>query len=178
MVGESLFRVANRERHGALPSFLLVFSFVLFTALCGRVAFPLPFTPVPVTLQVFSVFLVGLTTAPLEAFSVMALYVAGGVLGVPWFAKFGGYATLGYLLGFVVGAPLCSWAKTKVGSGVACLMALLVIYFLGVSFLCLAIGTSALKGVLLGALPFIPFDLLKAVASIKLTERIRAHDNS
>jgi biotin transport system substrate-specific component len=166
------------ERRWASSSILLVFSFVLFTALCAKVAFPLPFTPVPATLQVFSVFLVGLVAEPLEAFAVMGLYVAGGALGVPWFANFGGYATFGYLLGFMLAAPLCSWARTRVGSGIACLLALLVIYVFGVSFLSFALGTGAFKGVLLGALPFIPFDLVKALAAIKIAERIYLYEKA
>jgi len=177
MVRQTLSKTVNPEKRDALSSILTVWFFVLLTALCAKVAFPLPFTPVPVTLQVFSVFLVGLMTTPLESFSAMVLYVGGGALGLPWFANFGSFATSGYLVGFVFAAPLCSWARQRVGSGVACLMALFVIYMFGVSFLCVVTGINTLKGALLGALPFIPFDFVKALAAIEVSKRLEAHDN-
>ena len=49
--------------------------------------FPLPFTPVPVTLQTFAVLLVGASLGSLRGASAMALYALAGVVGVPWFAE-------------------------------------------------------------------------------------------
>ncbi len=50
----------------------------LFVALCARVTLPLPFTPVPLTLQNFGVLLVGLTLGSRRGFAALALYLAEG----------------------------------------------------------------------------------------------------
>jgi hypothetical protein len=47
----------------------------LFVALCARVTVPLPFTPVPLTLQNFGVLLVGLTLGSRRGFAALALYL-------------------------------------------------------------------------------------------------------
>ena len=50
----------------------------LFVALCARVTLPLPFTPVPLTLQNFGVLAVGLTLGSRRGFAALALYLAEG----------------------------------------------------------------------------------------------------
>ena len=47
----------------------------LFVALCARITLPLPFTPVPLTLQNFGVLLVGLALGPRRAFAALVLYL-------------------------------------------------------------------------------------------------------
>src|SRR2546427_7315060 len=64
---------------------VIVISASLFVALCARVTVPLPFTPVPLTLQNFGVLLVGLTLGNRRGFSALALYLAEGVAGMPVF---------------------------------------------------------------------------------------------
>ena len=53
----------------------------LFVALCARVTLPLPFTPVPLTLQNFGVLLVGLTLGGRRGFAALVLYLAEGRVG-------------------------------------------------------------------------------------------------
>src|ERR1700732_1732527 len=60
-----------------------------FVALCAHISLPLPFTPVPLTLQNFAVLLVGLALGPVAAFSAMMLYLAEGAMGLPVFAPHG-----------------------------------------------------------------------------------------
>jgi len=57
----------------------------LFVALCARITLPLPFTPVPLTLQNFGVLLVGLILGSRCGFAALALYLAEGVAGMPVF---------------------------------------------------------------------------------------------
>src|SRR6478736_1450375 len=68
----------------------------LFVALCARIALPLPFTPVPLTLQNFGVLLVGLTLGSRRGFAALALYLVEGGAGIPVFnpAGPGGIAQL------------------------------------------------------------------------------------
>src|SRR2546423_2722842 len=84
----------------------LVVGASLFVALCARVTLPLPFTPVPLTLQNFGVLLVGLTLGSRRGFAALALYLVEGAVGMPVFnpAGLGGVAQLfgptgGYLFG-------------------------------------------------------------------------------
>src|SRR6476660_9690166 len=63
----------------------IVISASLFVALCAHVTVPLPFTPVPLTLQNFGVLLVGLMLGSRRGFAALALYLAEGAVGLPVF---------------------------------------------------------------------------------------------
>jgi len=89
-----------------------------FVALCAHISLPLPFTPVPLTLQNFAVLLVGLALGPVAAFSAMMLYLAEGAMGLPVFAPngLGGIAQLlgptgGYLFSYPLAAAVAGLAK-------------------------------------------------------------------
>jgi biotin transport system substrate-specific component len=58
----------------------------LFVALCARVTVPLPFTPVPLTLQNFGVLTVGLLLGSRRGFAALALYLFEGACGLPVFS--------------------------------------------------------------------------------------------
>src|SRR5258708_27327523 len=58
-------------------------------AACAHVSLPLPFTPVPLTLQNFAVLLVGMVLGPVAGFSAMVLYLAEGAIGLPVFNPHG-----------------------------------------------------------------------------------------
>jgi biotin transport system substrate-specific component len=89
---------------------MLITLFAALTALGAQVAIPLPFTPVPVTLQVLFPLLAGLVLGSKRGALSQAEYVAAGLAGLPVFAKGGsGLAyflgpTGGYLLGFIAAA--------------------------------------------------------------------------
>lgn len=94
-------------------------------ALGAQVRFPVPGTEVPATLQSQAMLLVAFTLRPGEALAVMVGYLGLGVCGWPVFAA--GSAGLagptgGYLLGFLLAAPLISWmsVRTKGVFGLAC----------------------------------------------------------
>ncbi len=71
---------------------LLVIGATAFVAACAHISLPLPFTPVPLTLQNFAVILVGMALGPVAGFSAMVLYLAEGALGLPVFTPSGGPA--------------------------------------------------------------------------------------
>jgi biotin transport system substrate-specific component len=96
----------------------------LFVALCARVALPLPFTPVPLTLQNFGVLLVGLTLGSRRGFAALVLYLAEGLLGLPVFSPTGpgGLAQLlgptgGFLLAYPFVAGIAGWVFEKTAAG-------------------------------------------------------------
>jgi len=64
----------------------IVIAASLFVALCARVTVPLPFTPVPLTLQNFGVLTVGLLLGSRRGFAALALYLVEGAVGLPVFS--------------------------------------------------------------------------------------------
>jgi biotin transport system substrate-specific component len=59
----------------------------LVVALCARVSVPLPFTPVPLTLQNFGVLAVGLLLGSRRGFAALSLYLIEGACGMPVFSS-------------------------------------------------------------------------------------------
>src|SRR6266700_2895972 len=72
----------------------IVIAASLFVALCARVTVPLPFTPVPLTLQNFGVLAVGLLLGSRRGFAALALYLVEGASGLPVFNPTGPGGTL------------------------------------------------------------------------------------
>ena len=92
---------------------LLVVGATAFVAACAHISFPLPFTPVPLTLQNFAVLLVGMALGPVAGFSAMVLYLLEGAIGLPVFTPYaaGGVAhLLGASGGFLFSYPLAAAA--------------------------------------------------------------------
>jgi biotin transport system substrate-specific component len=88
---------------------VIILSASIFVALCARVTIPLPFTPVPLTLQNFGVLLVGLTLGSRRGFLALMLYLIEGASGMPVFNPVGpgGLAQLiGPTGGFLLAYPL------------------------------------------------------------------------
>ena len=98
----------------------IVLSASLLVALCARVTVPLPFTPVPLTLQNFGVLLIGLTLGSRRGFAALALYLVEGASGMPVFNPTGpgGIAQLlgptgGFLLAYPFVAALAGWVMER-----------------------------------------------------------------
>src|SRR5215467_2868433 len=94
----------------------LVIGASLFVALCARISVPLPFTPVPLTLQNFGVLLVGLLLGSRRGFAALVLYLVEGASGLPVFSPTGpgGIAQLigptgGFLLAYPFVAALTGY---------------------------------------------------------------------
>jgi len=64
----------------------IVIAASLFVALCARVTVPLPFTPVPLTLQNFGVLAVGLLLGSRRGFAALSFYLVEGAFGLPVFS--------------------------------------------------------------------------------------------
>lgn len=155
----------------------LVLGGAAFVGASAQVIVPLPFTPVPLTLQTFAVLLVAGALGTWRGISAMIVYIAVGSLGVPWFAGgtagWGG-ASYGYLLGFIVAAAvvgrLAENGATRTPIKTAGLMVLgnAVIYAVGVTYLKFAIDVSWAVALSLGVIPFLLGDALKIVLAAGL----------
>lgn len=166
-------------RTWAIPAALVLF-FGAFTALTARIVVPLPFTPVPVTLQTLAVLLSGMVLGSRAGAASQIAYLSAILAGAPLSAAgLGGPAafltpTAGYLIAFVPAAFVAGWVVEQMdprtdlqhfgAALVAGLMGAVVIYAGGTSWLAVVVG-SPTRAVELGILPFIPADLVKVFAA-------------
>jgi biotin transport system substrate-specific component len=150
------------------------------TALTARITIPLPFTPVPITLQTLAVVLSGLVLGARGGALAQLAYLGLIAVGLPFDANALGSAaffgpTAGYLFGFVPAAFVTGWLAERFawrswwGNFVAALAGVLVIYLVGASWLAIYLG-SWLKAWSGGVAPFILFDLGKAAVAAGVSE--------
>jgi biotin transport system substrate-specific component len=185
-------RLAVFPRSGLLADALLVLGGAAFVGLCAQVSYQPAFTPVPYTLQTFSVLLVGAAYGAILGAASLSLYLILGVVGVPLFAShkhgwdvFSG-ATGGYIVGFVLAAALTGylaergWDKRFATSVTMMLTGSVVIYACGAVWLHHWLHASWDTTLTDGVYYFVPGDLLKlylAAAALpaawQLVRRIR-----
>ena len=163
---------------------LLVVAGSLVMAALAQVSIKLPFTPVPVTGQTLGVLLVGGSLGAVLGGASVALYLAQGAVGLPFFAEgesgieYLGFATAsaGYLWGMLIAAVLIGYLAEKrwdrgIGSAIgAFLLGEIVIFTVGVLWLANAIDVPIVGAVDkyddaldFGLYPFVIGDLLKVL---------------
>ncbi len=140
------------------------------TGLAAQASILTPLSPVPFTLQTLTVLVTGAALGSVRGVLSMALYVAAGMAGVPWFAGHShgvGGPAFGYLIGFVLAAGLVG-ALARRGAdrhvvSTLVLMALgsLVIYAIGTAWLAADLDLGLGKAFDLGVRPFLATDALK-----------------
>jgi biotin transport system substrate-specific component len=151
------------------------------TCLCAQISAPLPFTPVPVTLQVFAVLLSGLllgTVAQLQ-------YLMLGAMGLPVFALGrGGIGVLfgltaGYLLSYPAAAGLTGWLSGRwpslAGQLAACALGIVTIYGLGCLWLALMSNPvlSPKAALVMGVGWFVAWDVVKALCAVAVAGSLK-----
>lgn len=155
----------------------LVVGLTALTALSARVSIPLPFTPVPLTLQTFAVLAGAAALGAERAVLAQVLYITLAFAGLPVLA--GGAsgraevigATGGYLLGFVVasyvvGRISAAGASTKTSTtALAYVAGSLVIYGFGAPWLAYSTSNTIGWAIANGVVPFLIGDAIKAVAA-------------
>jgi biotin transport system substrate-specific component len=155
----------------------------LFVALCSRISMPLPFTPVPLTLQNFGVLLAGLALGPRRAFAALFLYLAEGLMGMPVFSPTGpgGVAQLlgptgGFLLAYPFVAGIAGWVfdgkseakKKSFGRAVlACVLAEIYLFAGGLSWLAILTHSFA-QAIRFGLYWFIFAEVIKIMSAAAL----------
>jgi biotin transport system substrate-specific component len=148
----------------------LVVGAAALTGLAAQVSIPLPFTPVPISLQTFTVVLSGAALGPIRGGLGMGLYLVAGIAGIPWFSEQRSgfdFPSFGYIIGFVLAAVIVGWLARRgldrSVSGTVAIMVLgnLVIYAIGVSWLANSLGVDVPRALELGAWPFLIGDALK-----------------
>lgn len=159
-----------------------VIAFTLLSAMGAYLRVPLWFTPVPLTLQTFFVILSGAVLGPSLGLTSQVIYIVLGLLGVPLFANTGSTTaylmgpTTGYLFGFVIcsflSGKLFAVNRTFLRSFALFFSCSLIILLSGAVWLGIFLKLGIVKAFILGVLPFIAGDCLKAYAAALIYSRI------
>ena len=159
---------------------LIAVSASLFIALAAHVSFPLPFTPVPLTLGNMAVILVGLFLTPATAFAAVILYLAEGATGLPVFnpGGLGGVAQLfgptgGYLFAYPFAALTASAlvrafariAPRFAAATIASALATLLVLLCGVTWLATLMHLAPFTALKLATFPFLPGEIVKVLSA-------------
>ena len=163
----------------SLQRALAVLFVTMLTAAAAQVSVPLPFTPVPFTLQPMIVLLGGAVLGPRLGFASQVLYLGVGITGLPVFAASpllpqgiarllgptGGYLMSYPLAAFVTGVLAARGLDRRYFTSVLAMAAgLAIVFACGVAWI--AWGPSSVgigRAIAAGLVPFLPADLLKIV---------------
>ena len=164
----------------------------LVVAAAAHVAIPLPFTPVPLTLQPLAVLGVGLALGPVAGFMAMLAYLAEGLMGLPVFSPTGPGGSLqlfGPTGGFLLAYPLVaaiSGVLTRLfdtrmprfaAAAVACTAALCLLFVSGAAWLMHIAHLSVQQTWVAAVAPFLPGEAVKVLVAAGIYSALtrRAH---
>jgi len=173
----------------AVAGRVLLANFVLIAG--SKIAIPLPWTPVPLTLQTFGVLLIAILFGARASSLAALLYLVEGAAGLPVFQPFGAPAaarlfgpTAGYLLAFPLAAFVAgrvlelllarTTSKQRSANWLAIAAALLpgdaLILLCGWAWLATLMGAA--NAAKLGVVPFLAGDLLKLAAAATIARAL------
>ena len=146
---------------------------VALLSISAYISIPLPFTAAMLTALTVVVNLVAFILTPKQAFLTLAVYILLGAAGMPVFvggtAGFGKLIgpTGGFILGFLLSAPLISLLKGKVPDFkrymfIAVFVGMPVIYLCGSISMCLVQNLDIFSTLVVAVFPFILGDIVKA----------------
>lgn len=159
---------------------LQILAFTTLTALAAHIRIPLPFTPVPITLQSLVVILAGIFLGSKKGATSQIALILAGFLGFSVFSQSGpAYAVVlgptgGYILGFVFAAYVAGWMKEHLelqgfwSRSLALFGASLFIFIPGVFWLKIFTGQNWGLALSLGLYPFLLGDILKTLVAAGL----------
>jgi len=148
------------------------------TGLAAQVVIPL--WPVPITGQTLAVLVVAASLGALRASLSMGLYIAAGILGVPWFSD-GSYGltaaigpTGGYLIGFILAAAITGWLAERhwdrraLKAAVAFSAGSAAVFAVGLPWLGISLHLNLQQTLEAGLYPFIAGGAIKALVAAGL----------
>ena len=157
----------------------IIAAFIL--AIAAQISIPLP-GGVPLTLQTFSVALIGFTLTQNKGIKTILTYLLLGVIGIPVFASGKcGIVTLfgltgGFLLGFIPLVYFCSKAKkakTTSKKIILSAIALATCHILGIIQYSILTTNNIINSFTLVSLPFLLKDSLSILLALMISEKIK-----
>jgi len=170
----------------------LIALFAVLNMIAGKIS--LTILAVPFTMQSIVCLLAGILLGARRAMLAQALYLLIGLIGLPVFAKGGGFAyvlepSFGFLIGMLLAGGLVGWiadrfdpthSELKIWQAMtANLSAQLLIYIFGIAYLYMIINfyfgksTSVIQAIQIGMIPYLIFDTLKSVLAAVIGPRLR-----
>lgn len=159
------------------------FIFAILMGFSSLVRFPVPGSPVPITLQTFVLFVGAGLLQRHYSVQFVLWYLILGCLGLPFFTNGSGWqylfgATGGYLIGFLLAAVIIGYLGMTVSRGWK-LLALYIasafaLYIPGLIQLKFVTGVNWVATLQMGLFPFIIFDVVKATAAWALVKLLAA----
>jgi len=155
-----------------------------FVAACAHITVPLPFTPVPLTLQNWGVLVVGLALGSRRGFAALMLYLAEGAFGLPVFnptgpggllqllGPTGGYLMVYPMVAAVAGLVMERGAATFARAAIAGLLGEIVLFAGGLGWL-FVLTHSFSTTILYGLYAFIFGEIIKVMLAAAVGSRMR-----
>lgn len=153
---------------------------VLTAITCVLAPISIPIGPVPISLGVFCIFLIGAMLPPHLAVMSTLVYIVIGAVGVPVFTNFEGglQKLIGPTGGFLVAYPLMVliiafsiviFKKNIFSVAVGMLLSMVVLYTFGTAWFVISTGSTIKQALLLCVTPFIAVDLTKLICAAALS---------
>ena len=144
------------------------------TCVLGPLSIPLPFSPVPISLTNFAIFLAIFVLGMKSGTISFIIYLLLGAIGVPVFSSFrGGFQVLagptgGYLIGFIflaliMGFALDHFDRKLLPTIIGMIIGMVVCYAFGTVWLAKLLSLSFKEGLMMGVIPYLPGDAAKII---------------
>lgn len=144
------------------------------TCVLGPLSIPLPFSPVPISLTNFAIFLAIFVLGMKSGTISFIIYLLLGAIGVPVFSSFrGGLLVLagptgGYLIGFIflaliMGFALDHFDRKLVPTIIGMIIGMAVCYAFGTVWLAKLLSLSFKEGLMMGVIPYLAGDAAKII---------------
>lgn len=147
--------------------------FASITAVLSQISIPLPFTTIPLTMQVFAIMLSGILLGPKLGTISQIIYVLLGSIGIPVFAQMSGGMgiVLGPTGGFILSFPLIALIvgyfskkyKSKPMVFIGMIIGLIISYTIGTLQFCFVTDMTFMAGLMACVIPFVAVDILKII---------------
>lgn len=144
------------------------------TCVLGPLSIPLPFSPVPISLTNFAIFLAIFVLGMKNGTISFIIYLLLGAVGVPVFSSFrGGLQVLagptgGYLIGFIflaliMGFALDHFDRKLLPTIIGMIIGMVVCYAFGTVWLAKLLSLSFKEGLMMGVIPYLAGDVAKII---------------
>lgn len=163
----------------------MVICAVFSAILCIFCVLTVPIGAVPVSLATFAVMLTAIILGPKKSSISVIIYILLGSVGLPVFSGFrGGFQVLvgptgGYIWSYIFMALLIGGVTEKCVNSkpialVGCIFGTVICYIFGTVQFVLVQNTSFISALSVCVLPFIPFDIIKAVLAVFIGAAVKS----
>lgn len=157
--------------------------FGALTAVGTMISIPLPFSPVPINLALFSVFLSGVLLGAKDGAISQIVYIFLGLIGLPVFSNFsaGPGVLAGPTGGYIIGYILAAYTAGLLASGssysafrriMGLIAALAACYIPGTLWFMFSTKTGLIPALTMCVIPFLPGDAIKILVTALLSKKL------